>query len=151
MKCLQCFLFLFTEFALVGEGQRRRRQCQLPPPSDPPRRDLLGVEKRQRRPRTAYESQPRGPSSSPALPPSRRAPAARPAEGRARALIETEQRAIFTFWVSLTTCRRSHIEARCARMYVNDPSAGSPTETLLRLLLPLNDQVWSTSQQRRRP
>ena len=26
----------------------------------------------------------------------------------------------------------------------NDPSAGSPTETLLRLLLPLNDQVWST-------
>jgi hypothetical protein len=28
---------------------------------------------------------------------------------------------------------------------VNDPSAGSPTETLLRLLLPLNDQVWSSS------
>ena len=28
---------------------------------------------------------------------------------------------------------------------VNDPSAGSPTETLLRLLLPLNDQVWSPS------
>jgi hypothetical protein len=27
----------------------------------------------------------------------------------------------------------------------NDPSAGSPTETLLRLLLPLNDQVWITS------
>jgi hypothetical protein len=26
----------------------------------------------------------------------------------------------------------------------NDPSAGSPTETLLRLLLPLNDQVWAT-------
>lgn len=25
--------------------------------------------------------------------------------------------------------------------YDNDPSAGSPTETLLRLLLPLNDQV----------
>ena len=24
---------------------------------------------------------------------------------------------------------------------MNDPSAGSPTETLLRLLLPLNDQV----------
>ena len=24
---------------------------------------------------------------------------------------------------------------------VNDPSAGSPTETLLRLLLPLNDKV----------
>lgn len=29
--------------------------------------------------------------------------------------------------------------------FVNDPSAGSPTETLLRLLLPLNDQVWSSS------
>ena len=28
---------------------------------------------------------------------------------------------------------------------VNDPSAGSPTETLLRLLLPLSDQIWSTS------
>ena len=27
----------------------------------------------------------------------------------------------------------------------NDPSAGSPTETLLRLLLPLNDKVWVTS------
>ena len=26
----------------------------------------------------------------------------------------------------------------------NDPSAGSPTETLLRLLLPLNDQVWTS-------
>lgn len=24
---------------------------------------------------------------------------------------------------------------------INDPSAGSPTETLLRLLLPLNDKV----------
>ena len=31
-------------------------------------------------------------------------------------------------------------------LIVNDPSAGSPTETLLRLLLPLNDQVWTTSQ-----
>ena len=27
----------------------------------------------------------------------------------------------------------------------NDPSAGSPTETLLRLLLPLNATVWSSS------
>ena len=26
-------------------------------------------------------------------------------------------------------------------LYGDDPSAGSPTETLLRLLLPLNDQV----------
>jgi hypothetical protein len=31
--------------------------------------------------------------------------------------------------------------------YVNDPSAGSPTDTLLRLLLPLNDKVQSTSPQ----
>lgn len=30
--------------------------------------------------------------------------------------------------------------------FVNDPSAGSPTETLLRLLLPLNDQVWTSFQ-----
>jgi len=30
-------------------------------------------------------------------------------------------------------------------LFCNDPSAGSPTETLLRLLLPLNDQVWPTS------
>ena len=29
----------------------------------------------------------------------------------------------------------------CKIGFVNDPSAGSPTETLLRLLLPLNDQV----------
>ena len=28
---------------------------------------------------------------------------------------------------------------------VNDPSAGSPTETLLRLLLPLNDKVRTAS------
>ena len=26
----------------------------------------------------------------------------------------------------------------------NDPSAGSPTETLLRLLLPLNDPAWTS-------
>jgi len=31
------------------------------------------------------------------------------------------------------------------RYYVNDPSAGSPTETLLRLLLPLNSEVKSAS------
>lgn len=36
-----------------------------------------------------------------------------------------------------------------ASAYVNDPSAGSPTETLLRLLLPLNDQVWSSSRHNR--
>ena len=31
-------------------------------------------------------------------------------------------------------------------LFINDPSAGSPTETLLRLLLPLNDQVCPTFQ-----
>ena len=31
----------------------------------------------------------------------------------------------------------------------NDPSAGSPTETLLRLLLPLNDQVWESSRHKK--
>ena len=36
----------------------------------------------------------------------------------------------------------SDIEARTTD---NDPSAGSPTETLLRLLLPLNASVWSSS------
>ena len=29
-------------------------------------------------------------------------------------------------------------------MFTNDPSAGSPTETLLRLLLPLSDKVHQT-------
>ena len=36
----------------------------------------------------------------------------------------------------------SDIEARTTD---NDPSAGSPTETLLRLLLPLNASVWTSS------
>lgn len=40
-------------------------------------------------------------------------------------------------------------EYRAGPPNVNDPSAGSPTETLLRLLLPLNDQVWSSSRQHR--
>ena len=35
--------------------------------------------------------------------------------------------------------------------FVNDPSAGSPTETLLRLLLPLNDQVRSSFRSGVRP
>jgi hypothetical protein len=30
------------------------------------------------------------------------------------------------------------------KLSVNDPSAGSPTETLLRLLLPLDVQVWTS-------
>ncbi len=35
--------------------------------------------------------------------------------------------------------------ASTSQVITNDPSAGSPTETLLRLLLPLNDSVWSNS------
>ena len=45
------------------------------------------------------------------------------------------------------TCPHSRTSNNSCRQFGNDPSAGSPTETLLRLLLPLNDQVWSTSQQ----
>jgi hypothetical protein len=41
--------------------------------------------------------------------------------------------------------RRAHIPRDQQQpnqvLFNNDPSAGSPTETLLRLLLPLNDQV----------
>ena len=37
----------------------------------------------------------------------------------------------------------------CQKTNGNDPSAGSPTETLLRLLLPLNDQVWASSRLKR--
>ena len=40
----------------------------------------------------------------------------------------------FTEWVD-------HRSDRCG----NDPSAGSPTETLLRLHLPLSDKVWTSS------
>jgi hypothetical protein len=44
----------------------------------------------------------------------------------------------------------AQFKRRCAAVGVeetgNDPSAGSPTETLLRLLLPLNDKVWTASQ-----
>jgi hypothetical protein len=40
--------------------------------------------------------------------------------------------------------KRAHavrLPASTPHKFINDPSAGSPTETLLRLLLPLNDQV----------
>ena len=36
---------------------------------------------------------------------------------------------------------QSKVQGRQKRLCVNDPSAGSPTETLLRLLLPLSDKV----------
>ena len=36
------------------------------------------------------------------------------------------------------------VRANSRYFYTNDPSAGSPTETLLRLLLPLSDNVYTT-------
>ena len=44
---------------------------------------------------------------------------------------------LYTTWISGLPLFQAY--------FFNDPSAGSPTETLLRLLLPLNDQVWLTS------
>lgn len=46
-------------------------------------------------------------------------------------------------WIVYTGWKGSGHEAPGARSppLINDPSAGSPTETLLRLLLPLNDRV----------
>ena len=41
---------------------------------------------------------------------------------------------------------RAGLSTRLHLNFMNDPTAGSPTVTLLRLLLPLNDQVWLTSQ-----
>lgn len=41
--------------------------------------------------------------------------------------------------------RSMHVFTVCCAGFDNDPSAGSPTETLLRLLLPLNDKVQWTS------
>ena len=41
-----------------------------------------------------------------------------------------------------TTTTEGFVELRW--ISVNDPSAGSPTETLLRLLLPLSDKVYLT-------
>ena len=40
----------------------------------------------------------------------------------------------------------AHVRIGAGGKTGNDPSAGSPTETLLRLLLPLNDKVWTASQ-----
>ena len=42
---------------------------------------------------------------------------------------------------------RWSLSSENTRQTDNDPSAGSPTETLLRLLLPLNATVWSSSRQ----
>ncbi|KAI3690736.1 hypothetical protein L2E82_48943 [Cichorium intybus] len=59
----------------------------------------------------------------------------------------TKLDASFSFVVFLGTYRaRVHVHGSfCFAGFDNDPSAGSPTETLLRLLLPLNDKVqWNS-------
>jgi len=55
-------------------------------------------------------------------------------------------------WLSKDNTRyhqRQFSSHRCKgiKPICNDPTAGSPTVTLLRLVLPLNDQVWPASQQ----
>ena len=45
-------------------------------------------------------------------------------------ILTNTNRTVFRFWIC-----------------VNDPSAGSPTETLLRLLLPLSDKIYLNSQE----
>ena len=55
-----------------------------------------------------------------------------------------------TFFLPLSLGRLNHLSQFFLGSAVNDPSAGSPTETLLRLLLPLNDQVRASSQWNRR-
>ena len=52
----------------------------------------------------------------------------------------TTQHDVYPVYVIATNI--SHIY--CLRYRANDPSAGSPTETLLRLLLPLSDKVYLT-------
>jgi hypothetical protein len=50
-------------------------------------------------------------------------------------------------YVSKHCTQGEYLFKKCSKtLIMNDPSAGSPTETLLRLLLPLNDQVWITFQ-----
>ncbi|KAI3477391.1 hypothetical protein L1887_60930 [Cichorium endivia] len=59
----------------------------------------------------------------------------------------TKLDASFSFVVFLGTYRAGvHVHGSfCFAGFDNDPSAGSPTETLLRLLLPLNDKVqWNS-------
>jgi hypothetical protein len=63
---------------------------------------------------------------------------------------------VMLLWIRFSRCCKSSMPAfasshRCSNLRlglndwisVNDPSAGSPTETLLRLLLPLSDMVYS--------
>ncbi|PHT97296.1 hypothetical protein BC332_33800 [Capsicum chinense] len=99
-----------------------------------------------------------------------RSPQRTPRTGREWQAIDSSIPWRFPHWGSLVTRRRArrgrgrrlcgvpeHPTARtpqllntfagsfCCAGFDNDPSAGSPTETLLRLLLPLNDKVQWTS------
>lgn len=66
------------------------------------------------------------------------APGGAPGGGQGRRRGAFAPHAVAPMW--LYTCSRSAFAG-----FDNDPSAGSPTETLLRLLLPLNDKVQWTS------
>ena len=56
-----------------------------------------------------------------------------------------------TQWDTLETDRLPVYNVLCFKTHINDPSAGSPTETLLRLLLPLDDQVRPSSRNPAQP
>ena len=47
-------------------------------------------------------------------------------------------------WIWQVKINREYSEYFNRYLNTNDPSAGSPTETLLRLLLPLSDKVYTT-------
>ena len=66
--------------------------------------------------------------------------------GTIQDLIQTRQELTIVITLPKTTVWMDYKSLKFAIWYIrgkniNDPSAGSPTETLLRLLLPLNDQV----------
>lgn len=57
------------------------------------------------------------------------------------------ERCFFSQKQSSSTHEKKNLKSRIIK---NDPSAGSPTDTLLRLLLPLDDKIYSTSRHGRR-
>jgi hypothetical protein len=63
-------------------------------------------------------------------------------------VIDSELQKYTSFFIVRSAGGQAHRGNRYVHMGLgvvilcNDPSAGSPTETLLRLLLPLNDRVW---------
>ena len=71
--------------------------------------------------------------------------------GAARACGNAPPRRALVVWTTAAAAAAADARGRirCAQCVGgktgNDPSAGSPTETLLRLLLPLNDKVWTAS------